>query len=150
MALFVVQAGAACGSNTTKVACQIATTSTKPCILVAFDISFDGTTATNTPIQVQIASPTAAGSGGSTFTPLLIGAESGATSSTTARINDTTAGASPSLFAAWYVPPTSGFSYQWPLGREIDLLISDFLELKIVTVTGSGTPNYLANLWFSE
>ena len=150
MALFVVQAGAASPSNGTKVACQIATTSTKPCIVVGFDISFDGADATKTPIQVQLASPTAAGSGGSTFTPLLVSSESSATSSTTARVNDTTAGASATLFAAWYVSPTSGFSYQFPLGREVDLLISDFLELKVVTVTASGTPNYLANLWFVE
>jgi|SRR5512146_13033 hypothetical protein len=150
MALFVVQAGAAAGSNTTKVACQIATPSTKNCIIVGFDITFDGTTATNTPIEVQLSRPTAAGSGGSTFTPLLVSNDTSVTSSTTARVNDTTAGASPVLLASWYVPPTSGFSYQFPLGREIQCKISEFYELKVVTVTGSGTPNYKAQLWFEE
>lgn len=151
MALFVVQSGkTAAGSNTTKVACQIATTSTKTCNIVAFDVSFDGTTATNTPIEVKIVRPTAAGSGGSTFTPLLVSADASATSSTTARINDTTAGASGTLLASWFVPPTSGFSYQFPLGREIEAKVSEFYELQVVTVTGSGTPNYEANLWFEE
>ena len=150
MALFVIQAGAASGSAATKVANQVASTSTKPCIIVGLDITFDGTTATNTPIEMQLSSPTAAGSGGSTFTPLLVSAESSATSSCTARVNDTTAGASPSLYAAYYVPPTSGFVYQFPLGREVDLLISDFLEWKVVTVSGSGTPNYRGQIWFVE
>ena len=150
MPLFVVQAGAASPSNSTKVPCQIATTSTKTCKIVAFDISFDGVTAAATPIEVQIARATGASSGGSSFTPLLVSADTSATSSTTARVNDTTAGSSPTKLASWYVAPTSGFSYQWPLGREIQCKISEFYELKIVTVTGSGTPNYQAQLWFEE
>lgn len=150
MPRFVVQDGAASPSNGTKVACQIATTSTKPCKIIGFDISFDGTSATATPIEVNISRATAAGSGGATFTPVLISPETSATSNTTARIHDTTAGASPTKLASWYVPPTSGFSYQFPLGREIECKISEFYELKVVTVTGSGTPNYQANLYFEE
>jgi len=151
MPLFVVQAnGIASPSNSTKVACQIATTSTKVATIVACDISFDGTTSTSTPISVRLVRPTAAGSGGSTFTPLLVSGDTSATSSTTARISDTTAGASGTILATWYVPPTSGFSYQFPLGREIVCKISEFYELQVVTVTASGTPNYNANLWFVE
>lgn len=151
MPVFIVQsAKTAAASNATKVGCQIATTSTKTCKIIAYSVSFDGTTATNTPIEVKLVRPTAAGSGGATFTPLLVSGETSATSSTTARTNDTTAGASGVLLHSDFVPPTSGIYVQFPLGREIQCKISEFYELQVVTVTGSGTPNYQANLWFEE
>jgi hypothetical protein len=132
--LFTVSTGVvASPSNGTKVAVQLATT------------------ATNTPIRVSFARETGASSvSGSAPTPVLAGGDASVTASTTARISDTTDGASPTEICSWYVPPTSGFSYQFPLGREISMKISDFVALRIITVTGSGTPNYVVNLWFEE
>ncbi len=72
------------------------------------------------------------------------------TSAMTARINDTTDGASPTVIRGWLVPPTGGFSYQWPLGREPSMFISDFMALRITTVAGSGTPNYDATITYEE
>jgi hypothetical protein len=151
-ALFTVNTGAvASPSNTTKVAVQIASTTTKTCKIVGFDITFDGTDATKTPILVTFARETGVSStGGSAPSGVLAGGDASVTSAMTFRISDTTDGASPTVIAGWYVPPTSGLVYQFPLGREITLKISDFVAFRVTTVTASGTPNYDATLWYEE
>lgn len=151
MALFVCNATAACAANAAKTAIQLATGTAVTAKLVAFDVSFDGTSATATPIVVTLEKPTAASSLGSVFTPLTYGPQAVAnTASTTSRVNDTTPGTGNVVYHRWAVPPTSGFSYQFPLGRELTLRVSEFLELKVTTVTASGTPNYHVNLVFEE
>ena len=151
MPLYVCTATAASASNAAKVAIQLATGTAVTNKIIAFDISFDGTTATNTPIVVTLEKPTAASSGGSTFTPLTLGPQAAADAAvTTSRVNDTTAGTGNVVYARWAINPTTGFSYQFPLGRELTMRVSEFLELKVTTVTASGTPTYHANLWFEE
>jgi len=151
-ALFTVNSGkTACASAALKVAVQIASTSTKTCKIVGMDVSFDGTDSTKTPILVEMVRETGASStGGSAPTPTLAGGDASVTSAMTARINDTTDGSSPTVLCGWLVSPTSGFSYQWPLGREITLKISDFVACRVTTVSGSGTPNYDVTLWYEE
>lgn len=151
-AVFTVNTGAvASPSAATKVCVQLASTSTKTCKIIGFDITFDGVTATNTPILVTIARETGVSSvAGSAPTPVRAEGDASVTSAMTARISDTTDGASPTVICGWYVSPTSGFSYQFPLGREISLFISDFVALRVTTVSGSGTPNYNATLWYEE
>jgi len=151
-ALFTVNTGAvASPSNTTKVAVQLASTATKTCKIVAFDITFDGTDSTKTPILITFARETGVSStSGSAPTPVLAGGDASVTSAMTARISDTTDGSAPTVICGWYVPPTSGLAYQFPLGREITLKISDFVALRVTTVTASGTPNYNATVWYEE
>ncbi len=138
-------------ASTTKVACQLATGSTITNCVTGFDITFDSvaTGSGAIPVRVQIVKPTAAGSGGSTATPAKWH-EDLAASASTARISDSTAGASPVVVKEWLVSPTSGLSYQFPLGREIEMGVSDFLELKLVSQSGMTTCNYIANLDFEE
>jgi len=138
-------------ASTTKVACQIATGSTINATVIAFDISFDSTASGSgaVPIRVQLARPTAAGSGGATFTPIKM-YPADIAAATTARIHDTTAGSSPSVICEWLVSPTSGLSYQFPLGRELVLNNSDFLELKMISQSGMTTCNYSAQIYFEE
>lgn len=149
--LYVCNATAASASNAAKTAIQLATSTTATCKVVAFDISFDGADATKTPIVITLEKPTAAGSGGAAFTPLTLGPDAVAAASvTTPRTNDTTPGTGNVVYYRWAVPPTSGFSYQFPLGRELSMRVSEFLELKVTTVTASGTPTYHATLTFEE
>jgi hypothetical protein len=138
-------------ASTTKVACQIATGSTVTATVLGFDIAFDSTAtgAGAVPIQVQLARPTAAGSGGSTQTPAKFNNDDIA-AVVTGRKNDTTAGASPTVIKEWLVSPTTGFSYQFPLGRELVLAESDFLELKLISQSGMTTCNYVGNIDFEE
>lgn len=151
-AVFTVNSGkTACASAAVKVGVQIASTTTKTCKIIGIDISFDGVDATKTPILVELCRETGVSStGGTAPTPARAGGDASVTSAMTARINDTTDGASPTVLYAWLVPPTSGFSYQFPLGREVSMFISDFIALRTTTVAGSGTPNYEATLSYEE
>lgn len=149
---YSVQSGlTSLAASTTKVACQLATGSTLTNTIIGFDISFDSTAtgAGAVPIRVELVRATGASSGGSTFTPTKWYAADIAPV-TTARINDTTDGASPTIIKSWLVSPTSGLSYQFPLGRELQLNNSDFLELRLISQSGMTTCNYEANLDFEE
>lgn len=150
MPLFVSTATATSPSATTKTCVQLATGAAVTCKVIGFDISFDGADSTKTPIVVTLQKPTGASSGGSSFTPLVVGPETSRTASTTSRVNDTTIGGSAVVYGRWAVPPTGGFSYQFPLGRELVMKVSEYLELVVTTVAGSATPTYHANVWFEE
>lgn len=128
-------------SNLSKVAVQLATASGVTSTVTGFDVGFDGTTGTATPLVVELVRTSGASSGGTTAT---LQQEYGKTrtAQTTARINDTTDGASPTVIRSWPINPTTSFSYQWPLGRCPELDGSSYLEFRITTVAGSGTPNY--------
>lgn len=136
---------------TTKVACQLATGTTVSTTIIGFDIGFDSTAtgAGAIPVRVALVRATGASSGGSTFTPVRWNTGM-RVANATARINDTTDGASPTIIKEWLVSPTTFFAYQFPLGREIDMAVSDFLELRVVSQTGMTTCNYIANLDFEE
>lgn len=156
-ALYVVQTGkTACASAALKVAVDIKAASGTTCKLVAFDCTFDGTSATATPILLELVKEsTASATTGSAFTPVQVGGGQTRTAQFTARINDTADGTNTSVLAAWLIPPTSGFSYQFPLGREVEIgpfgtAADTYLALRITTVAGSGTPNYEVNAWIEE
>jgi hypothetical protein len=141
-------AGAAAGSI--KVAAHIATGSAVANRIVAFDVSFDGINAAAKPVLVELVKTTGAPSGGSTYTPNVINGQAGRTAQSTARINDTADGSSPTILAAWKVPATGGFSYQWPLGREPEMPVSAFYEIRITWAAAETVVNYLVNVWFEE
>jgi len=150
--VFTVNSGkVAAASAALKVAVQIASTATKTCKIIGVDFTFDGADATKTPILCEMVRETGvSATGGSAPTPVLAGGDASVTSAMTARINDTGDGAGPTVICGWLVSPTSGFSYQWPLGREISLKISDFVAARVTTVAGSGTPNYDVTVWYEE
>lgn len=149
-AVYVVSSGkTAAASTATKVAVQLATGSGITCKLIAFDVTFDGADATKTPIRVELAKTTGASSGGAAGTLNQVGGKT-RTVQTTARTNDTSDGSSPTVLAAWEVSPTSGMSMQFPLGREPEMDASAYLEIRVTTVAGSGTPNYDCNVWIEE
>lgn len=146
--LYVVTATAALAAATAKTAIQLATSTTNVNLIVGVDITFDGVSASAVPVLVQLGKPTAAGSGGSAFTPLVVTPTAvAAASGSSARVNDTTPGASFVVHQQWYIPPTSGFSIQFPLGREIAMRVSEFWELLL---TAPAIVNYRANVWFEE
>jgi hypothetical protein len=138
-------------ASTTKVACQLATGTNVTNSIVGFDVTFDSTAtgAGAIPIRVELVRTTGASSGGATYTPTKWHKAVGA-AVTTARINDTSDGASPTIIKSWLVPPTGGISYQFPLGREIEMDVSDFLELRLISQAGMTTCNYEANLDVEE
>lgn len=128
---YVVQVSAmALVAATDKGAFELATPSTvdRVCI-VAWCLTFDGVTATNVPPAVDWIRTTATGTG-TGFTPLTI--NTGVASVTTAKHSITTIGSTPTTYYPFYIPPTSGFCIQSPLGREeIEMLASQFWTLRI-------------------
>jgi hypothetical protein len=138
-------------ASTTKVACLLATPTTETAVVIAADISFDGTAtgAAAIPVRVAIVRVTAASSGGSTFTPASW-RKGAPVANCTARINDTVDGSSPTILQEWLVPPTTVMPYQLPLSREFALDVSDFLELRLISQAGMTTVDYVGSLVFEE
>lgn len=145
-----IQYGITTGSTalvaaTAKTVIEVATGTSMAPEWVSFDVSFNGTSATAVPVLCEIVSYTATGTG-TTFTPKRVGAATGVAIST-AKINDTVEPSTPTVLMAWFVPPTSGFSYQWPLGRELMEPVSSFYGLRL---TAPAVVNYVANVVFEE
>lgn len=138
-------------ASTTKVACLLVTPATETAVVIAADISFDGTAtgAAAIPVRVAIVRVTAASSGGSTFTPASW-RKGAPAANCTARINDTSDGTSPTILQEWLIPPTTVYPYQLPLSREYALDVSDFLELRLTSQSGMTTVNFLGSLVFEE
>lgn len=149
MPSYGVRANAALPNATTKVAAQLATGANITAKLVGFSISFNGVDGSKAPVSVRMVKPTAASSGGSSFTPLQRNGRP-RTAQATARVNDTTPGTGAVIHRAWYVPPTSGLDIEYPLGREFELSASEFLELQVVTTENLSALSYEATLIFEE
>lgn len=148
--LFSVTSGltACAAAASVKVAVALATGSTIENKIVQIDVMFNGVTSTEKPVKVELVKTTAAPSGGSTYTPLKVQGAAG--NGTTARINDTTDGSSPTIQQAYMVPATSGICIQWPLGREPEMKVSEFWEVRITLQSGAAANDYLVNVWFEE
>jgi hypothetical protein len=121
-------AGATAGS--VKVAVALATGAQVRAKIIQVDVTLNGTNAAAKPVKVEFVKTAAAPSGGSTYTPLL-NQPGGRTSQTTARINDTTDGSTPVIQQGYLVPATSGMVMQFPLGREIEMSVSEFWEVRV-------------------
>jgi hypothetical protein len=140
-------------ASATRVAVQLATGASVTNRIFQIDVSFDSvaTGSGAVPFLVQLVRPTAASSGGSTVTPTKLNKALPA-SATTGRKADTTAGTGATVVAEYEVSPAAGFPfpYQLPLGRELEMDVSDFFEVKIVAPAGITTCNYNVNVWFEE
>ena len=150
---FTVSTGlVALAAAATRVAIQLATTSTVSNTIIGFDVSFDSvaTGAGAVPIRVELVREAGASNTTGTAPTPTKWYKATAASVTTARINDTVDGASPTIIASWLVSPTSGLSYQFPLGRELMMDVSDFLALRLTSQTGMTTCNYECNLHYEE
>lgn len=127
---------------------ELTATSTSQVTVVGFDVAFDGITASNVPVKVDFCrvANTATGAASPPVPSPLLGGGTAAT--TTVKWNATSEGASaPAAICGWYVPPTSGFSYQFPLGREIVIAASGLLALR---TTPANAVNVIANIWIEE
>jgi hypothetical protein len=115
---------------------------------VGFDVTFDGVTATNVPVKVEIVSYTGA-STGTAFTPLRANGEAqNVAAVSTAKINDTVEPTTPTVRRTWFIPPTSGVLWQFPLGREIGYMpVSSIYGIRCTAANGV---NVAINLDFEE
>lgn len=146
--VFLVTSGsAALVANTLKTAVQLATGAAVQNRIVQVDITFNGVTASAVPVQVDIVKTTGASSGGAAATPTKANTDARAAAATTARINDTTPGVLSAVQSSYFVPPTSGLSIQFPLGREPGMTVSEFWEVRL---NAAAAVSYIVNVWFEE
>lgn len=142
---YMIPAAAALAAGTAKTVIEVATGANSPLEWIAVDITFDGVSGTAVPVRVDFCSYTASGTGTST-TPKRLGQAVG-TSSATVKTNDTVEPAGATVLFSWYVPPTSGIAYQWPMGREFFQNTSTFYGIRL---TAPAAVNALVNLSIEE
>lgn len=140
---------ATAAAGTAIVAVQLATPATQTALLIGLDVAFDGSTPATANL-VELVRETGVSSGGAVFTPEKYGTDQGKAALTTARINDTTDGAGPTVIQAWQVSNTGLLSYLWPLGRELYIPVSGWLAVRVTVPTGGSTGHYLVNAIFEE
>lgn len=143
---------ACAAAGSVKVAIQLATGAGEVIRIKQWDVFFNGTTATEKPIKVELVKTTGASSGGSTYTPLKVNGDAYAvsTSIVSTRINDTTDGSSPTIQSGHLVPATSGLCVQYPLGCEPMVSASEFWEIRITIQSGGAANDYLVNVYWEE
>ncbi len=112
---------------------------------VAVDITFDGVAASAVPVRVDFCTYAATGTG-TAYTPKKLGAALGVARSTW-KVNDTTEPTTPVVLFSWYLPPTAGLFYQWPLGRE---LLHPLSTVQGIRLTAPAAVNAIVNLTIEE
>lgn len=135
-----------------KTVLQVATPAAVPISVLAMDITFDGVTAANVPVLVTLERQASAGTGGVALTagwgpnPL----DANAPSTTCTALKGPWATTEPvltSIYKAWRVSPTSGLSYQWPLGQEPGLPASAWVA---VVVLAGNAVNACVNITWAQ
>lgn len=130
---------------TAKTMIELSSSANVPAEWIACDITFNGVTASAVPVTVDFCTYTATGTG-TTYTPKRFGQALG-TAATTAKINDTVEPSTPTVLFSWFIPPTSGVQYQWPLGRE---LFQGTSVVQGIRLTAPAIVNAIVNLTFEE
>lgn len=130
---------------TAKTVIEGVSTANVPLEWIAVDITFDGVTATAVPVRVDFCTYAATGTG-TANTPKKLGQAQGNAQSTW-KINDTVEPTTPTILFSWYVPPTSGLQYLWPLGRELFHGVSTVQGIRL---TAPATVNAIVNLVIEE
>jgi type 1 fimbria pilin len=135
-----------------KTVLQVATPAAIPISIIAMDITFDGVTASNVPVLVTLERQASAGTGGVALTsgwgPNPLDAVGAATTCTALKGPwATTEPVLTTIYKAWRVSPTSGLSYQWPLGQEPGLPPSAWIA---VVVLAGASVNACVNLTWAQ
>jgi hypothetical protein len=119
-----------------------------PVRIVELSVSFDGTSASNEPVTIELMSSTEATAGtASGHTIAQVGGVP-ATPSATAKRNYTVEPTVLTTLARWLVHPQAGIVLQWPLGREPEQATAS--DALVVRVTAPANVNAQGYLWFEE
>lgn len=151
MASFVTTTGvtATAAAGTIKVGIQLAAPSTQDAVLKSVSVSGTGAASSGTWL-VELVRETGVSSGGSTFTPAKYGAAQGKAAVLTARINDTTDGAGPTILEAYEINNTGLAIIRWPLGDELYIPVSTWLAIRVTVPSSGATGSYVVNAVHSE
>lgn len=142
----VVAGSTALVAATAKTAIELGATSTGGFVITQLSITFNGVTASAVPVTCDIATFAATGTG-TAYTPNKISHPSDRVAATTAKVNDTVEPATQTVIDSFFIPPTSGYTIQYPLGREKRTAASGFLGIRL---TAPAIVSYLVTLYFEE
>lgn len=143
---YAITTGAvALAAATAKTIIEGSATANVPPEWIGLDLTFDGVTASAIPVRVDLCTYSATGTG-TGYTPKKFGQAVGVAASTW-KINDTVEPSSAVIVYSWYIPPTSGIFYLWPLGRELFHAVSTVQGIRL---TAPAAVNVIANLIIEE
>lgn len=121
--------GIALGAGVAKTIIELATPASRSARLAQWWVEFDGTSAANTPVKVELMRGSATITG-TTLTPVKYNDPNAPASLVTAKHTATVEGTATDLMESHRVPPTGGLVIQYPLGREPEIALSTFLRIR--------------------
>jgi len=149
MALYWVSIDAiALTAATAKSVLELGTPTTDRAKIVEWWAEFDGVTAANTPVKVEVGRFSTGVTTATTVTAEKADPADGA-AATVAKHTTSTEGAGTVVGMPWNkrIPPTSGFHYVAPLGREVVLAVSTFWRMRL---TAAQTVNATVGVVWEE
>lgn len=135
----------ALSAGVAKTLIEISTPASRRGWICGWWVSFDGATATNTPVLVQMARATAAITGTS-LTPDPVDS-SGVAALSTVRYNATVEGTIGVILDQWRIPPTTGYQVQWEQRDYVLVPVSGFWRIK---AQAAQAVNATIGFWFEE
>lgn len=143
---YVISTGStALVAATPKTLIELTSTANVPPEWISCDITFNGVSASAVPVTVDFCTYAATGTG-TAYVPKKFGQAVGV-AATTVKINDTVEPTTPTVLFSWFIPPTSGVMYQWPLGRELFQPVSTIQGIRL---TAPAAVNAIVTLTIEE
>jgi hypothetical protein len=137
----------ALSAATAKSVIELGTGAADRCRIVQWSVTFDGTSATATPVKVEVGRFSAAVTTASSFTPVKLDAAEGAAAITAKHSTSTEGAGTADAVEIYRVPPTSGMVLQYPLGREWVIGTSGFWRMRL---TAAATVNATVQVTWDE
>jgi hypothetical protein len=148
VALYCVSVDAiALSAATAKSVIELGTGSGDRARIVQWSVTFDGTSATATPVKVEVGRFSAAVTTATSFTPVKLDAAEGAAAITAKHSTSTEGAGTADAVEIYRVPPTSGMVLQYPLGREWVVGTSGFWRMRL---TAAATVNATVQVTWDE
>ena len=127
-------------TTTKKTLLQIVAPATQRGLVKEITVALQGIAATEEPVLVEFLYQSTAGTGGDALTPVKANQGDDETIQTTAQ-SDVDGSTQPTdgdeAMPRWFVPPTSGRTWQAPFGEEIAIAGGDRLGIAVTAFTGS-------------
>lgn len=119
----------ALAAATAKTAMELITGASTRGIITSWWVEFDGVTAANVPVKVEL-TRASAGITGTSITAVKY-KDYAPAAITTVKHTATVEGTVTDVLEIHRVPPTSGILIMYPLGREVEVPVSSFLRLRL-------------------
>lgn len=141
-------------ANVAKTLVQIAAPANQAVAVLRAKVSFEGVTAGDKPVLIQLLKQTTAGTGGlSTLTPKLLLSPGGAPTIQTTALYGLWATTEPTdgdILDELYVHPQSGYEWVWQRGQDEIAGYNVRIALKATTAAGNQTTNAVAAILWEE